>query len=100
MGLSRPVQREKDMKTSDLVEYASDPAFAVDGNMKVISWNAAVEDLLGYSSEEAIGQSCGQMLQALYPTGEPLCSALRNPLEISAWGAREQRSFGEMVLYD
>lgn len=64
------------MKTSDLVEYASDPAFAVDGNMKVIGWNAGAEELLGYSSEEAVGQGCGQMLQALYSTGEPLCSAL------------------------
>ena len=76
MGRFRPVQKGKDMKTSDLVEYASDPAFAVDGNLKVIGWNAGAEELLGYSSEEAIGQSCGQMLQALYSTGEPLCSAL------------------------
>ena len=76
MGRFRPVQKGKDMKTSDLVEYASDPAFAVDGNLKVIGWNAGAEELLGYSSEEAVGQSCGQVLQALYSTGEPLCSAL------------------------
>jgi DNA-binding SARP family transcriptional activator len=42
----------------------------------VVGWNAGAEELLGYSTAEAIGQKCGQVLQAFYPTGEPLCSML------------------------
>jgi DNA-binding SARP family transcriptional activator len=65
-----------DIKTTDLVEFASDPAFALDGDMRVIGWNIGAEELLGYSTAEAIGRRCGQVLQASYPTGEPLCSVL------------------------
>jgi PAS domain S-box-containing protein len=64
------------IKTNDLVEFASDPAFAVDDEMRVVGWNTRAEALLGYSTAEAIGQKCGQVLQAFYPTGEPLCSVL------------------------
>jgi hypothetical protein len=44
--------------------------------MRVIGFNSAAENLLGYSSAEALGQRCGQILQAFFPTGEPLCSVL------------------------
>lgn len=44
--------------------------------MRVIGWNAGAEDLLGYSSKDAVGQNCSRVLQAFYPTGEPLCSAM------------------------
>jgi DNA-binding SARP family transcriptional activator len=42
----------------------------------VVGWNAGAEELLGYSTAEAVGQKCGKVLQAFYPTGEPLCSML------------------------
>ncbi len=64
------------MKTTDLVDFASDPAFALNGEMRVVAWNAGAAALLGYSAAEALGQRCGQVLQAFYPTGEPLCSIL------------------------
>ncbi len=64
------------MRVTDLVEFASDPAFALDGDMRVIGWNAGAENFLRYSAKEANGQRCGQVLQAFYPTGEPLCSML------------------------
>ena len=44
--------------------------------MRVIGWNASAEEMLGYSTAEAIGRKCSQVLQAFYPTGEPLCSTL------------------------
>jgi PAS domain S-box-containing protein len=62
--------------TVDLVEFASDPAFAVDDDMQVIGWSTGAEKLLGYSAAEALGMKCSQILQAYYPTGEPLCSML------------------------
>ncbi|MCP5037649.1 MAG: PAS domain S-box protein [Rhodobacteraceae bacterium] len=60
----------------NIVEYSSDPAFAVDDEMRVIAWNSGAETLLGYSPSDAVGQSCRSILRALYPTGENLCSAL------------------------
>jgi DNA-binding SARP family transcriptional activator len=66
----------RNIKTTDLVQFASDPAFALDGDMRVVGWNAGAERLLGYSTDDVIGQNCGHVLQAFYPTGEPLCSVL------------------------
>ncbi|MCP5073190.1 MAG: hypothetical protein GY947_07825 [Rhodobacteraceae bacterium] len=62
--------------TSDLIEYASDPAFTLDKNMRVNGWNAGARDLLGYTDSETLGSPCGTVLQAVFPTGEPLCSVL------------------------
>ncbi len=64
------------MKTTDLIAFASDPAFAVSDDMRIVGWNAGAEKLLGYSAVEADSQRCGEVLQAFYPTGEPLCSML------------------------
>jgi len=64
------------IKTGDLVEFSSDPAFSVDDDLRVIGWNTAAAKLLGHSAAEVLGKKCGQVLQAFYPTGEPLCSVL------------------------
>jgi len=64
------------MDTKDLIEFASDPAFGLDDEMKVTGWNSGAEKLLGYSRDEAAGLPCSQVLQAYYPTGEPLCSTM------------------------
>lgn len=64
-----------DLDVAGLVDGSSDAAFAVNGDMKIISWNDAAEKLLGYSPGEAMGVGCASILQACYPTGEPLCSA-------------------------
>ena len=72
----RPGAGRNQIRTDDIIEFASDPAFAVDDEMRVVGWNAGAEALLGYSSAEAVGKKCAQILQAFYPTGEPLCSVL------------------------
>ncbi len=58
---------------SDLAEFASDAAFAVDVDSRIVAWNAQAQRLLGYTPSEAIGRYCGDMLQATLPGGEPLC---------------------------
>ncbi len=63
-------------KAWDMVQYSSDPAFAVDEELRVTAWNTAAEELLGYPVSDAIGLRCSSILQALYPTGEKLCSAM------------------------
>jgi len=57
----------------ELVEFASDAAFVIDVDAKIVAWNAPAQRLLGYSSSEVIGTHCGDILQAALPCGEPLC---------------------------
>ncbi len=61
---------------TDLIEFASDPAFGLNSEMRVTGWNDGAEELLGYSPGDAVGKKCGAILQASYNTGEPLCSML------------------------
>jgi len=58
---------------SDLAEFASDAAFAIDVDGKIVAWNAPAQRLLGYAPSEAIGRHCGDVLQATMSGGEPLC---------------------------
>lgn len=58
---------------SELVEFASDAAFAIDVDARILVWNVQAQQLLGYSSSEAVGSYCGDVLQATLPCGEPLC---------------------------
>lgn len=99
-----PERGGRDIKTTDLVAFASDPAFAVDGEMRVTGWNPGAERLLGYSTKEALGQKCSKVLQAFYPTGEPLCSVLcegRSCMAIGdKWGitaCRIRHKSGKMI---
>lgn len=64
----------REVNTFDLIEYASDPAFGIDENMLITGWNEAAVQLLGYPCNETSGKNCGQILQASYASGEPLCS--------------------------
>ena len=64
------------IETADLVGFTSEPAFTLNGDMRVLSWNSGAEEFLGYSTAEAVGRKCAEVLQASYPTGEPLCSVI------------------------
>jgi DNA-binding SARP family transcriptional activator len=58
---------------SDLAEFASDAAFAIDVDAKIVAWNTPAQRLLGYTPSEAIGRHCGDVLQATLFGGEPMC---------------------------
>ncbi|MDP6350847.1 MAG: PAS domain-containing protein [Alphaproteobacteria bacterium] len=58
----------------DLVQFASDPAFAIDEDTCVVGWNDGAENLLGYSADEAIGRHCYEVLEAVFASGELLCT--------------------------
>jgi len=60
-------------QATDLIEYASDAAFAIDADSKIVAWNAQAQKLIGYTPSEAIGRYCCDVLQATLPGGEPLC---------------------------
>ena len=58
----------------DLVNSASDAAFALDESLRIVAWSNRAADLLGYAPGEVIGCRCCDVLQAMLPSGEPLCT--------------------------
>ncbi len=56
-----------------LVDHASDAAFAIDGDSKIVAWNYGARRLLGHARREVLGRHCSEVLQAVCPDGEPLC---------------------------
>lgn len=58
----------------ELVDFASDAAFAVAVDLRILAWNQAAREVLGYAASEVIGRSCYEVLQADLPGGEPLCT--------------------------
>ena len=75
---------------SDLAEFASDAAFAIDTDARIVAWNAPAQRLLGYTTSEAIGRHCGEVLQATLQGGEPLCHPDCNVIQCF----RDCRSYG------
>ena len=56
-----------------LADYASDAAFSIDGGQRVVAWNYGAQQLMGYTRSEVLGRHCSEVLQAIFPDGEPLC---------------------------
>jgi PAS domain S-box-containing protein len=77
-------------QATDLVDFASDAAFAINVDGKIVAWNAPAQRLLGYAPAEAIGRHCGEVLQATLPGGEPLCHPDCNVIHCF----RDCRSYG------
>lgn len=57
-----------------LVDLASDAAMAIGDDSQVVAWNQRAASLLGYAPEQALGRPCYDILQAMLPSGEPLCT--------------------------
>jgi len=51
----------------------ADGVWAVDMDQRIVLWNRAAEDLLGYAPEQAIGRLCYQLLGGRDPAGRPFC---------------------------
>ena len=60
-------------EAAELIAYASQPAFVVDGRQKVLAFNPAAEELLDHSPEEAMALTCDQLLRAVQPDGGAMC---------------------------
>lgn len=58
----------------ELVDLASDAAFAVNKDLRVVAWNRGAEAILGRTPGEVVGRHCYDILQAVLPGGEPLCT--------------------------
>ncbi|MGQ9501924.1 MAG: LuxR C-terminal-related transcriptional regulator [Anaerolineae bacterium] len=54
------------MTIDDLVESllsAADGVFILDGEQRIVHWNAAAQQLLGFSRAEALGRDCWELLK-------------------------------------
>ena len=57
----------------NMVDYASDAAFAIDDGSNITAWNPGAEQLLGYAPSEVIDRHCSEIIRAVLPGGEALC---------------------------
>lgn len=62
------------MELRALVDLASDAALAISSGSRIVAWNERATSLLGYVPEQALGRPCYDVLQAMLPSGEPLCT--------------------------
>jgi len=85
-----PKKSSFSFQAADLAEFASDAAFAIDMDAKIVAWNAPAQRLLGYAPAEVLGRRCGDVLQATLSGGEPLCHPDCNVIQCF----RDCRSYG------
>jgi PAS domain S-box-containing protein len=62
------VQQKSDL--FEALQAAGDGALAATPDGRILLWNRAAERLLGYTSEEAVGRSCWDLLSGRAVTGE------------------------------
>jgi PAS domain S-box-containing protein len=52
---------------------AADGAFVIDENQRIVYWNQAAQEILGYTSEEVAGRACYEILEGRGDTGQSIC---------------------------
>ena len=62
------------VEVADLVAYSSQAAFVIDGSQRVLAFNKAAEQLLGYRSDEATAITCDELLRGIQPVGGTVCA--------------------------
>ncbi len=63
---------------TDLLEVlgrTADAMIAVDGDLRIVAWNDAATELLGFRPEEALGRPCHEVLAWVDRCGDPVCDA-------------------------
>ncbi|RMF34492.1 MAG: PAS domain-containing protein, partial [Chloroflexi bacterium] len=60
---------------SRLFACTGDGIWAVDADYRIVLWNSAAEELLGYAASEAVGQRCHELLKGCTAEGKPFCKA-------------------------
>lgn len=61
------------MKLIDLLASTGDGAFALDSEQRIVYWNQAAEEMLGYRPEEVLGRRCYALFAGRTPECSPLC---------------------------
>jgi PAS domain S-box-containing protein len=55
------------------LDNAADGAFVVDEEQRIVYWNEAAEEILGYTPEEVLGLSCYEILGGCDDHGQAIC---------------------------
>ena len=58
----------------DVLGSTTDAMVAIDEDFRIIGWNDAATELLGYAPDEAVGQPCHEILCWRDRTGDTVCS--------------------------
>lgn len=73
------------MTIDDLIESllsTADGVFIVDGEQRIVHWNAAAQQLLGFSRDEALGRDCWELLECC--TEDSAMETARNRQSVAA----------------
>jgi len=57
----------------ELLAQTADGAFIIDNEQRIIYWNQAAQDILGYTADDVVGQFCYQILGGCDDRGHPVC---------------------------
>jgi two-component SAPR family response regulator len=60
--------------TLDILAHTGDAVCAINEEKCVVYWNAAAEEMLDITADEAAGQPCWKLLQGITFDGQPFCS--------------------------
>jgi DNA-binding SARP family transcriptional activator len=60
--------------TLDILTHTGDAVCAINEEKCVVYWNAAAEEILDITADEANGQPCWKLLQGITLDGQPFCS--------------------------
>lgn len=63
----------RDEDLVQLVDGTKEAAYVIDAGSTILAWNAGAEKLFGLSAADAIGQSCGRVVDGVDESG-PVCS--------------------------
>lgn len=59
----------------DALDNAADGAFVIDDNLRVVYWNKAARNILGFTDEDVTGRFCYQLLQGHDERQQLICRA-------------------------
>ena len=62
------------MNLRESLESTADGAFAVDMDLKIVHWNKAAKDILGFDKSDVTGLPCYQVLQGLDESQRQICA--------------------------
>lgn len=68
-----PAGEGVDRIVKELVASSADPAYATTKQGRIVAWNRAASELLGYNESEALKAFCWRLLAGLDVYGNPLC---------------------------
>jgi PAS domain S-box-containing protein len=78
------------------VDFIPDALITTDLQRNVTAWNAAAEELYGWSTEEVIGKPLDSFVQTIFQEGDSVSAAAQAVLEMGTWSGEvtQQRRDG------